>query len=738
MKTFLINLAKLSREDEGTYSLYRTTTASGINYTTASIYIQVIPSPSVSTGIDMIPLIVIILVVVILTALTIFIISLIVYLCIWKRHRGKNESQSKPIYQEIDNNVEESGNQNCTYHTTGDTNSKNGRIYMCIDEEIDETTFIFPAEGPKYQNMNELGKLEEKIYEKFPNDPRMVPIPLETFKAHVDQIWNEGGSLEEEYKSFGGKSLRYPCTAAFQEENRTKNRFKLIYPYDKSRVVLKSINEGSLTDYINASHIPGFYVKNNFICSQAPKDSTLQIFWQMITENNVVNIVMVTNLVEMGRTKCAEYFPLRKEKSLTIGPYVIELVQEDVTIGYTIRTLQVSFNGRTTEIKHFHFTAWPDHDVPVLHDELLLFVKKVQEGIIEPDSPILVHCSAGVGRSGTFLSLFNLSSAIKQRKSICIYNLVHEMREHRPQMVQTFAQYKLIYLSVLEMLLGNTSIPSKDFTDTYNLYMQPENEEGYVSVFFQQYSELNYQCDKSFEHICKVAQDECNENKNPITSTLPQDNNRVVLFSPHWESDYINATNFYTIECVVTINPTQNTLQDFLQLIYQTEPSFVVMLTTPKELRLIQEGKSDRVVYWPNQDEPINTDGFVVKSLLNENSSPFLHNKINLVHKIEQVEKSFEQFISSKWNEEGEPDLEGVIILLQAMLIHKQGNPAAPILIHCTDGAGKSGVLLTVFKAILESRDKNVIDIFHIVKKLRNERMNLVPTLVSKLNSIIN
>ena len=736
--TLSLNIINLSKEDEGTYSLYKTT-YSGVNYTTASIYIQVMPSPSITTDMEFVDTsaqsvtiaVAVVLIIGILITLIIIIIPLMICLYILKRRRGKNEPQSKQIYKEVDNNKGDTGNQNTTYYTIDDVKSKNVGTYMCLDEEIDETTFTTPGEGPNYQNINELGNLEEKIYEKIPNDPRMVPIPLDTFKAHVDKIWKKDGSLEEEYESFGGKSLRYPCTAAFKEENRTKNRFKQIYPYDKSRVVLKSIDTDSSADYINASHIPGFYVKNNFICSQAPKDSTLQSFWQMITENNVVNIVMVTNLVEMGRTKCTAYFPLRKGKSLTIGPYVIVLVQEDVAIGYTIRTLQVSFNGRTTEIKHFHFTAWPDHDVPVLHDELLLFVEKVQEGIIEPDSPILVHCSAGVGRSGTFLSLFNLSSAIKQRKSICIYNLVHEMREHRPQMVQTFAQYKFIYLSVLEMLLGNTSIPSKDFTETYNLYMQSESE-GYISVFFQQYSELNYQCDKSFEHICKVAQNECNESKNPITSTLPRDNNRIVLFSPHWESDYINATNFDDIECVVTINPTQNTLQDFLQLIYQTEPSLVVMLTTPKELRLIQEGKSDRVVYWPNQDEPINTDGFVVKSLLKEKSSSFLHNKINLVHKIEQVDKSFEQFISSKWNEKGEPDLEGMIILLQAMLVHKQDNPAAPIIIHCIDGAGKTGVLFTVFKAILESRDKNVIDIFHIVKKLRSERMNLVPTLVSR------
>ena len=721
----------MTEEDEGTYSLYRQTEI-GINYTTASVYIKIIPSPIGSetsmnyiifAGLGIVGFVIIV-------AILVGIIILILYIL---KRKLNNQFRQKKLNSASDTQSK-SNNQHGTYYDINMLTPKDTGTYVCLDDdEIDEITFTPSTEKSNYQNIGKFN-FEEITYEKIPNDPQMIPIPLDAYKTHVDKLWKKEGSLEQEYESLGGKSQRYPWSIAMQDSNKSKNRFKLIYPYDKSRVVLQRTGEDPSSDYINASHIPGFYVKKNFICSQAPKDSTLQSFWQMIIENNVANIVMVTNLVEMGKTKCTAYFPLKKIRPLTIGPYEVVLVQENVMTGYTIRNLKVSHFGKVTQIKHFHFTAWPDHDVPTLYDELLLFVEKVEEGLIESEAPLLVHCSAGVGRSGTFLSLFNLSAAIKNRKAISIYNLVHEMREHRPQMVQTLAQYKFIYLSVLEIALGNTSVPSGEFTNTYRLYMQSENE-GYISVFFQQYSELNYQCDKAFTHICTTAENDANTSKNPIKTTLPQDTNRVILFSPHWGGDYINATSFDDISCIVTINPTKNTLQDFFQLIYQVEPSLVVMLTTPNELGLIKEGKSDRVVYWPNQGEPLNTNGFELTSSLNEKSSSFLRNKISMYHTIEQINRTFEQIISSKWNEKEEPDLESVVVLLQAMLIHKEDHPTSPIIIHCTDGAGKSGVLFTVFRAILDSREKNFIDIFHIVKKLRSERMNFVPTLVSKLTS---
>ena len=557
----------------------------------------------------------------------------------------------------------------------------------------------------------------------------MLPISLDVFKSHMDKLWQREGGLEEEYQSLGGKEHRYPCLSAKTEENKQKNRFKLIYPYDKDRVILDATYANTASDYINASHIPGVYVKEKFIAAQGPKDNTLDSFWQMIIENKVVNIVMLTNLVESGRKKCEKYFPLKIGSNLVYGPYDISLEKEELFTGYVIKMLKVSFPGGETRVKHFHFTAWPDHDVPSLYDELLSFVTNVQESLIRSQAPIVVHCSAGVGRTGTFITLYNITIAIKHKSPISIYRIVHEMREHRPQMVQTFAQYKFIYLSVLEILLGTTSITTNDFLNTYKLYMKSEYD-GYVSVFFQQFSELNYQCEKGFSSPCETALLECNQNKNPAKYVLPYDMNRVDLNSLHWKENYINATSLDCGQIILTIHPTQDTLRDFYQLIYQMNPSLVVMLSSPKKLKQIEQRKSDRVVYWPTPGNPLQTEPFTV-TYSNSEVSPFIRNVFNITHTIDNSSRSCTQIIAADWNEKDEPKLENVISLLQTIFEFQKQSPAAPVLIHCEDGAGKSGVLYTVYKAVKESEEKGLIDIFHVVKKLRSERMNSVNNLVS-------
>ena len=730
-------IPSFGEENEGNYSLMRKTN-SGKQYTTAHVYIKLMStSTTTSEGIQpifiAIPLIIIALLVV-LTVLTVLFVIII-----RKRRNGSSfksrhlstDGNSTPIKSQIQTNGHPE------YSTVFEiTNINQGATF---DEQIDTKETKFTKSeiiSTTYQNIQEAKAIEAPTYQEAAVivNPRTVPIQLDIYKRHIDKIWQQQDSLQDEYASLGGKEHRYICTHAMMDENRIKNRFKQMYPYDQSRVVLSKINDDPNSDYINGSHIPGFYVKEKFIAAQAPKENTLEDFWRMIIENKLINIVMVTNLVESGRKKSEIYFPLKVGNKFVIGPYEIILDHEEVKVGYTIKMMSVHYMGNITQVKHFHFTAWPDHDVPTLYDELLLFVSKVQEGLIKTKAPILVHCSAGVGRTGTFITLYNLQAAIQKGKPISIYNIVHEMREHRPQMVQTFAQYKFIYLSVLEMLLGKTSVPTEEYLETFNLYMQSETE-GYVSVFFQQFSELNYQCEKGFDPVCKEALAECNKNKNPVIDVLPCDNNRIVLFSSHWSDDYINATSLDNGEIVVTINPTLDTLRDFYQLIYMLEPSLVVMLCSKKELQLIEQNKSHRVVYWPKCGEHLKTEPFILTCDDNEKTSHFIRNTITIKHKIDNGNQTFTQIIANNWDDKEELNSKNTEVLMQTILEFKQHFPASPIIIHCTDGAGKSGVIYTVYRAIKDSTEKEYIDIFHIVKKLRSERMNSVTSLVSSLRN---
>ena len=591
--------------------------------------------------------------------------------------------------------------------------------------------------GPIYDAIapiNEVVSKESGNYQEIEEivDPIMRAIPLDQFKAQLDRIWENEGALESEYQQLGGKALRYACDIALLEQNKRKNKFRLVYPYDKSRVILRSLgHESYRSNYINASVIPGLYVPYSFIAAQAPKETTLEDFWQMIIDNSIVNIVMLTKLVENGKKKCEPYFPTSENTVMQIGSYNIILKSEVSYTGFSVRSFTVTDGARKLDINHFHFTAWPDHDVPSQYDQLLTFVNKVQEGISRTPAPILVHCSAGVGRTGTFITLFNLTKAIKKGRAISIYRIVHEMREHRPQMVQTLRQYKFIYLSVLEMLIEPTSILAKDFTNTYKLYLKSDTE-GYISTFLRQFSELNYQCDKGFEEECTIAKNSKNDNKNHAKFSLPYDYNRIILCSEHFDTNYINATSLDNLKTIVTLNPTVLSLQDFLQMVYQYKVSLVVMLTTYTEEKLIESGQSDFIQYWPTNSGPAKCAPFILTLSKHDTWLAIDKKVITLTHTLDSSTHNFTQYTSTKWNSSDEPtDLCSIVKLLKAINSHKSDHPNSPIIIHCSDGIAKTGILYTIYKALQSSIGQNEVDIFHIIKKLRSERMNSIPELVS-------
>ena len=490
------------------------------------------------------------------------------------------------------------------------SNSNLNRIDVDI-EQLSQGSGEYATIAPIYDAIAPLNEVVSKgsgNYQEIEEivDPIMRPRPLDQFKAQLDRTWEDEGGLESEYQQLGGKALRYACENALLEQNKRKNKFRLVYPYDKSRVILRSFgHESYISNYINTSVIPGLYVPYSFIAAQGPKESTLEDFWQMIIDKSIVNIVMLTKLVENGKKKCESYFPTSESTVVQIGPYNIILKSEISHSGFSLWNFTATDGARRLNINQFHFTAWPDHDIPSQYDQLLSFVSKVQEGISRTPVPILVHCLAGVGRTGTFITLFNLTKAIQKGRAIIIYRIVHEMREHGPQMVQNLRQYKFIYLAVLEMLLGPTSILAKIFTNTYKLYLKSDTE-GYISIFSRQFSELNYQCDKGFSEECTVAKNPKNNNKNHAKFSLPYDFNRVILCSEHFNTDYINATSLDNLKTIITLNPTMFALQDFLQMVYQYKVSLVVMLTTHTERDLIESGQSDFMQYWPTGSGPVN------------------------------------------------------------------------------------------------------------------------------------
>ena len=215
-------------------------------------------------------------------------------------------------------------------------------------------------------------------------------------------------------------------------------------------------------------------------------------------------------------------------------------------------------------------------------------------------------------------------------------------------------------------------------------------------------------------------------------TALPYDENRVVLESPYFECNYINASWLENSQFIASIHPTENTLQDFLQMIYQTEASMVIMLSTRKEKAKILGGVSNRVCYWPKKDEILKCDPFETSLTSSSETNAFIKQEISLKHTLDGKSHSFIHCLSPIWNEDGTiVELNFVVSLLSRVIKQKQDYPHKPIIIHCEDGISKTGVFLTVFNVIKELNLRKSINIFNAVKNLFRQRMSMVPTLVS-------
>ncbi|KAK3098725.1 hypothetical protein FSP39_022407 [Pinctada imbricata] len=254
----------------------------------------------------------------------------------------------------------------------------------------------------------------------------------------------------EELKEVGRDQSSH---AAELPVNRGKNRFTNILPYDHSRVKLLPTDDEEGSDYINANYVPGYSSKREYIVTQGPLPSTRDDFWRMVWEQNIRNIVMLTRCVEKGREKCDHYWPMGSD-AMFYGDLQVAALNETKFPTWSVTEFRVAYGNLTRQVRHFHFTAWPDFGVPERPATLVRFVKTVREQLIKECGPILVHCSAGVGRSGTFIVLDRLLQHIKDHDTVDVFAVVHELRKERMWMVQTEQQYICIHQCLLCVLEG--------------------------------------------------------------------------------------------------------------------------------------------------------------------------------------------------------------------------------------------------------------------------------------------
>nr|CAQ14262.1 protein tyrosine phosphatase 1b [Danio rerio] len=277
---------------------------------------------------------------------------------------------------------------------------------------------------------------------------------------------DEHGNWNDVYQEIRQQSSDLPCKIAKLPENRSRNRYRDVSPFDHSRICLQI----GCNDYINASLISVEEAQRKYILTQGPLPNTCGHFWEMVWEQRSRGVVMLNRVIEKGSVKCAQYWPQREEREAVFEDtnFRLTLISEDVKSYYTVRQLELEnlSTQETREILHFHYTTWPDFGVPESPASFLNFLFKVREsGCLSPElGPVVVHCSAGIGRSGTFCLVDTCLLLMSQRKdpsSVRIQEVLLEMRRYRMGLIQTADQLRFSYLAFIEgakYIMGDTSV----------------------------------------------------------------------------------------------------------------------------------------------------------------------------------------------------------------------------------------------------------------------------------------
>ncbi|XP_028307397.1 receptor-type tyrosine-protein phosphatase O isoform X2 [Gouania willdenowi] len=279
------------------------------------------------------------------------------------------------------------------------------------------------------------------------------PVQLNDFDVYFKEMSKDSAykfSLQfEELRTVG---LDISHDAADLPINRPKNRYTNILPYDFSRVKLISMHNDEGTDYINANYIPGYKHAKEYIATQGPLPETRNDFWKMVLQTRAAVIVMLTQCNERRRVKCDHYWPYSDEPVL-YGEISVEMLSECESAEWIVRNFRLGYADDSLDVLHLNYTSWPDHGVPTVNaiESILQFVHIVRQQVSRSKEPIIVHCSAGVGRTGTFIALDRLMQHIREHEFIDILGMVSEMRSHRLSMVQTEEQYVFIHQCVLLM-----------------------------------------------------------------------------------------------------------------------------------------------------------------------------------------------------------------------------------------------------------------------------------------------
>ncbi|XP_025101776.1 receptor-type tyrosine-protein phosphatase kappa-like isoform X2 [Pomacea canaliculata] len=586
--------------------------------------------------------------------------------------------------------------------------------------------------------LQQLEELEDECDHMYRNDESVYA----TFKAsrpHLDNVQRSlvdllsSGQLQIQFERLP-KGLTDNHEAAKLPVNVKKNRYYSVLPYDKSRVVLTDgYAEEKATDYINANYISGFGHKKTYIATQGPRDNTVIDFWRMVWQENVKQIVMLTGLIEAGKNKCFEYWP-SLERSERYGPVTVTGLDVQRRANFLIRKFAIKKAGsqEEREVEQFHYVAWPDHSVPSV-TSLLTFWRFVKaRGPSRPPPPVLVHCTAGVGRTGTYISLDIAYDHAVAKKEVNVLKIVRRMRQERCIMVQTVEQYIFLHEIVLEAYTArDTLIVADDFSKIFDKPINVSKENKRID---QEFQSVLHMLSVTKQLTTETAAQEVNKALIRNKEALPADDHLVHLTAHVAKSNqFINAVYMSTFleyqGLILTQLPFQDTVVDFWRLVDGCDVKAIVSLGSDNDQLHVR----DACQYWPKDaGTSLTTGPYTLKHKATVSLSNSLTTYVIIV---EKKGASSPREVHLLHYRDWDGELPGVMSEFLHFLdtletLRLKDQKPTPLVVQCLDGVLKCGLFCAVSSIVSRLTFDREVDVYMAVREVHSVRPQAMRSLI--------